>query len=309
MLCIRKYIALLTVPLLLCSSGFSQTEKDLFKQMEKESDSLGKTETAYASAIFKTTRIINGHSVANTPKGIFDLRISHRFGTLNQGLYELFGLDNASMRMGADFGVSDNLTLGFGRSTYEKQYDAFLKWRLLRQSSGLINMPITLTYAGTAAVKTLKYPGLTEKIEFSDRLYISNQLLLARKFNEALSLQLVPTWVMYNATPAAGDPKNLFSLGVGGRQKISKRISLNVEYYYQFNELEGTHNSLSAGFDIETGGHVFQLNFTNSTGMTERTFITDTRGTWENGDIHFGFTISRVFVIGRKAKALKNAKY
>lgn len=130
-------------------------------------------------------------------------------------------------------------------------------------------------------------------------MYYSAQLLIGRKLSESLSLQLMPTLIHYNLATGVNDPNDVFSIGAGGRMKLSKRVSLNAEYYYQIPgyQISGTQNSLALGFDIETGGHVFQLNVTNSTGMTERSFISETTGDFLKGDIRFGFTISRVFTI------------
>jgi hypothetical protein len=160
-------------------------------------------------------------------------------------------------------------------------------------------MPITLSAIGSIMYKSLKFEDPNRENYLTSNLYYSGQLLIARKFNESLSLQLMPTIVHYNLVEGAEDPNDLFSVGVGGRMKLSKRVSLNVEYYYQLPDykFEGTHNSLSIGFDVETGGHVFQLYCTNSTGMTERTYINETTGDFFDGDIRLGFTISRVFTI------------
>lgn len=270
---------------------------DLFKEMDEQNKKEAKEKTDYAAYTFKTTRLTNGHTIENVGKGILDFRINHRFGRVNQGAYNLFGLDNASMRMALDYGITDKLMVGIGRSTFEKQFDGFVKYKLLRQSSGKKHMPISLSYVATGILKTLKDPDPTITKNFTDRLYFAHQLLIARKFNDYTSIQLMPTLVHYNIVPTANDPNDLFSLGIGARQRISKRVNLTGEYYYQFNQLSGYYNSFSVGFDIETGGHVFQLHFTNSTGMTERTFITETTGQWGKGDIHFGFNISRVFTI------------
>lgn len=285
-----------------------QDTTDLFKMMDAETKQKEKDRTEYVSATFKTTRLINGQSVENTGKGIMDLKIQHRFGTLNKGFYELFGLDNATMRFGFDFGLSDRLMIGVGRSTFEKQYDGFFKYKLLRQSTGRHAMPITMNFVGSAMIKTLKDPEGSPKTRFGDKLYYAYQLLIGRKFNKNLSLQLMPTVVHHNLVDLASEHNNQWAIGIGGRQKLSKRVSINAEYYYVLPEyrLQGTYNSASVGFDIETGGHVFQLHFTNSTGMTERTFISETTGRWGKGDIHFGFNLSRVFVLGGKKK--KNAK-
>jgi hypothetical protein len=272
---------------------------DLVSMLEKEA---GADSLIYTRATFKTTRLINGHTVENVGKGVLDVKISHRFGTLNKGGYELFGLDNATMRMGLDYGITNNLMVGIGRSTFQKTYDAFLKLRLLRQSTGRVNMPITLSYVPTIALKTLRRSDPTQKNPFSSRLFYSHQLIIGRKFSAGTSLQLMPTYIHRNLADRTTDPNDILAIGIGGRQKLTKRVSINLEYYYQLpgHKQDTSTNSLSIGFDIETGGHVFQLHFTNSMGMSERTFIGETTGKWDKGDILFGFNISRVFNIGKK---------
>jgi hypothetical protein len=301
------------VVLLLSCSVFAQDSLDIDKIMNEEMDKK-KGQGELVEATFKTSRIINGHSIENTQKGILDLKISHRFGTLNNGFYQLFGLDNATMRMGVDYGVTNRLMVGIGRSTYQKQYDAFLKYRILRQSTGKSAMPVSVSFmAGmmlstdTSSIRNNYNIPLNVKIHTSDKLSYVYQFIIARKFSTDFSLQLMPTFVHSNVVPRAEDPNDLYSLGVGGRLKLTKRMSINLEYYYQLpgHKLttmagEEIHNPLSVGFDIETGGHVFQLHFTNSRGMTERQFITETPGSWGEGDIHFGFNISRVFQIGKR---------
>jgi Membrane bound beta barrel domain (DUF5777) len=276
----------------------AQDTTDIMGQLESEME---KT-TDYATATFKTTRLINGHTVENVGKGVLDIKISHRFGKVNGGGYDLFGLDNATMRMGGDYGITDYLMVGIGRSTYQKTYDAFFKLKILRQSKGKKNMPVTLSYVPTIALKTLKFDDPNKKNYFSSRLFYTHQLIVGRKFSESTSLQLMPTYIHRNLVQLTADPNDLLAIGIGGRQKLSKRVSLNVEYYYQLPgyKLTNSTNSLSLGFDIETGGHVFQLHFTNSQGMSERTFISETTGDWGKGDIYFGFNISRVFTIGKK---------
>lgn len=291
--------------LLLVAATVSRAQDvDLDKMLEEEQKKDVKNKVQFTVATFKTTRLINGHSIENTAPGILDLKIQHRFGQLNAGLYELFGLDNASMRWGFDYGIAPRLTVGFGRSTYQKQYDAFVKYKILRQSTGKVNMPVSLSFVGSAMIQTLKWADPNRENYFSSRLYYAYQLLVARKFSESTSLQLMPTLVHYNLVPLTSDPNDIIALGIGGRQKISKRVSINVEYYYQLPDykLSNTTNSLSFGFDIETGGHVFQLHVTNSPGMTERTFISDNFGKWDKGDILFGFNISRVFSFKKRKK-------
>jgi len=279
----------------------AQDTLDLMSQLEKELGNEEKDMTNYTTATFKTTRLINGHSVENVGKGVMDVKISHRFGKVNGGAYEFFGLDNASMRMGMDFGINRYLMVGIGRNTYEKTYDAFFKLKLLRQSSGKRKMPITLSYVPTIALKTIKYEDPNRKNYFTSRLFFTHQLLIGRKFSDNTSLQLMPTFSHRNLVQLNADPNDLMAIGIGGRQKLTKRVSINAEYYYQIPgyKLTGTTDCFSLGFDIETGGHVFQLHFTNSPGMTERSFISETKGNWSKGDILFGFNISRVFTIGK----------
>jgi hypothetical protein len=263
---------------------------------------LGEEETTdYATAAFKTNRVINLHSLENTSGGVLDVKISHRFGMLNLGLYDLFGLDQASIRIGADYGVSDRLAIGFGRSSYEKTYDGFVKYKFLRQSSGKKSMPITAAAFASTAVKTVKWQDPDRENYFSSRLYYTFQLILGRKFSDGLTLQLSPTLVHRNLVKVSSEKNDVLALGVAGRVKLSKRIALNAEYIYVLPDqlAPGYRNSLSLGFDIETGGHVFQLHFTNSTSMIEKGFITETNGDWADGGIHFGFNISRVFTVAK----------
>ena len=266
-------------------------QEDLLSLLEEE-------ETInYTSAIFKTSRIINSHSIENTPRGILDVKISHRFGFVNNGIYDLFGLDGATIRIGGDFGITDNLSLGFGRSSLEKMYDVYAKMRILRQSNGKRIMPVSLSYLATASINTLRFEDPDASNLFQSRLYYGHQILIARKFSEGFSLQLMPTLVHRNLVQTHAESHDVFSIGIGGRQKISKRVSINLEYFYNLPDqlAQQYRNSLSIGFDIETGGHVFQLHFTNSTSMVYKGFITETVGDWTDGGIHFGFNLSRVF--------------
>ena len=268
----------------------SMAQVDLFSEKE---DAF----TDVVTSTFKSTRVVNGHSIENVGKGVLDFRILHRFGQLSDGAYNLFGLDQASMRLGLDYGITKWLMAGVGRSTYEKQYDGFLKMRLLSQTTGSTNIPLSISYAGTAIYKSIKSPTTTYVPYQTDRLSYAHQLILASKFNDYISLQFMPTLFHYNIVEKSTLPNDFLSVGVASRIRITKRVNLTGEYFYRINKLDGYNNSLSVGFDIETGGHVFQLHVTNSTGMTERTFINETAGSWEKGNIRFGFNVSRVFTI------------
>lgn len=258
------------------------------------------------TATFKSSRVVNGQSIENVGVGVMDFKILHRFGAINQGGYELFGLDQATMRIGLDYGLTKRLMFGVGRSTYQKQYDGFVKYKLLQQQTGLKEVPIGISLASTIIYKTLKSPLNSQYIEYnSDKISYAHQLIIARKFNDYFSLQLTPTIVHYNLVGKSSLPNDFKSLGISMRQRISKRVNITSEYFYRIDKLEGYHDPLTFGLDIETGGHVFQLHVTNSTGMTERTFINETSGSWSNQDLRFGFNLVRAFTL-KKPKALKN---
>lgn len=299
---LQKKLVFICYALIVLAGQLEAQEKDttdLMARLEKESDSINATN--YTVATFKTTHLINGHTVENVGKAVLDVRFSHRFGTINDGAYQFFGLDNATTRIGFDYGITNSFMIGIGRSDYHKTFDAFFKIKLLRQSTGKKKMPVTISYVPTIAIETLRSLETNRKDLFSSRISYTHQLIIGRKFSEGTSLQLMPTFIHRNLAIAAADPNDLWAIGIGGRQKLSKRISFNGEYYYQIPaySIDGTTNVLSIGFDIETGGHVFQLHFTNSRAMTEKNFITETTGKWNKGDIYFGFNISRVFTIGK----------
>jgi hypothetical protein len=254
------------------------------------------------TATFKSTRIMNGHSIERMPAGQLDVRISHRFGPVNSGAYNFFGLDQASIHLGFEYGIFNWMMVGIGRGSYEKTYDGFTKFSILRQSSGAREMPVSLTLFASAAIKSVKWPVDSLTYYFSSRLSYVAQVLIARKFSQGLSFQLTPSYVHRNMVGTEIDPNDLFALGAGGRLKLSKRISLNAEYYLLLNAnktymSEPVYNPLSVGVDIETGGHVFQIILTNSTAIIEKGFIGETTGQWKHGDIHIGFNISRVFTL------------
>lgn len=253
----------------------------------------------YTSATFKTTRIANGQSIENAGSGILDFRINHRFGALDGGFKEAFGLDNAVTRIGFDYGLTNRLMIGVGRNTYLKESDAFFKVKIIRQTED-DRMPLSVSYFSSISAQGVKLVNQPAGLNypFSNRLGFVNQLLIARKFSTKLSLQLMPTIVHNNFVLHAEEPNTIYAIGAGGRLKVSNRIALTAEYYYQAGEkLENSTNSLTLGIDIETGGHVFQLMLSNSTGVSERAVITGTNERWEKGQIHFGFNISRVFTI------------
>ena len=298
----RKKLLIIAVSFFYTIFSFAQDSTNISKMLEDELKANDLNKTYYTTATFKTTRLIDGHSVENTAPGVLDVKISHRFGTIggaNGGAYNFFGLDNATLRLGFDYGLTHTLMIGIGRSTSFKTFDAFFKWKILRQSTGKHKMPVTLSYVPTIGLISQRDTSLYKS--FSNRINFTHQLIIGRKFTEGFSLQVMPTLVHRNY-PVDGGTNDVYAFGIGGRQKLSKRTSFNAEYYYQLpaSRVPGTTNVLSLGFDIETGGHVFQLHITNSSSMTESNFITGNHGSWGKGDILFGFNISRVFNVAKK---------
>ncbi|MBN1950710.1 MAG: hypothetical protein JW801_05875 [Bacteroidales bacterium] len=288
----RKILYLILLSLCLAPSAAAQDIDELLEEATESG-------TQYTLATFKSTRIVSGHSIERMPARQMDFRISHRFGAFNNGAYEFWGLDQASMRISLEYGITDWIMIGVGRSTYEKAYDGFLKLSLLRQSKGEKLMPVSVSYLAATTVNTLRWEQ-EASLPFLYRVSYVHQVLIARKFNQNFSLEINPTYIHNNLVDTEQDANDIWALGIGGRYKITRRISVNAEYYYVFPRAQNqqatpTFAPLSVGVDIETGGHVFQLHITNSTAMTEKGFIGETTGNWLDGDIRLGFNISRVF--------------
>lgn len=265
-------------------------------------DALGDEQTTdYATNAFKSPRVINGHSMEMLHPGTMDFRILHRFGDVSRGYYEFFGLDQASMRMGFDFGLTKNLMVGIGRSTSKKELDAFAKYRLLWQSTGKRNMPISLVLVAGATMNGLKDPVGNAEVPatFARRMGYYYEAIIGRKFSERFTMQLTPTLVHRNIVQNELVPNDLWAVGFGGRFKVTQRMALVWDYGYVINRFPAnlSHNPLSLGVDIETGGHVFQLHFSNAVGMNERAYLSDDNSNWRKGEIRFGFNLSRIFQI------------
>ena len=275
--------------LLLPSAIWAQ--EDLLAILDEETEEV---ETK-VEAIFKGTRLINGHTVETRDRNNLDFIISHRFGRLNGGAYEFFGLDQSNVRLGLDYGLTDNINLGIGRSSFEKTFDGYFKYAFVHQTSGKRNVPVSATLLSSISIKTLRQREF-EELTFSQKIAYTHQVLIARKFSSAFSMQVMPTLIHFNAIEPTDERNNAFAAGIGGRIKLNKRVSLNAEYYYQFQRKDPlSKNLIAIGFDIETGGHVFQLQLTNAQAMIEKGFLAETTGDFFNGDIHFGFNISRTF--------------
>lgn len=278
---------------MLSIGAFAQA--DLLKALD---DSLGANQAKqYVTGTFKATHIVNLQTVEAPAHGDLNFVIQHRFGQLNSGSYNFFGLDNATLRLGLDYGISNRLTVGIGRSSDDKTLDGFLKYKVLRQTEGSNSSPVTVSAFGSVSYFTMNYPD-EPYLDATYRTAYTGQLLIARKFSRLFSAELAPTWLHYNLVPTVADKNNEWALGIGGRMKITRRMSLNAEYSYLLPDQirsEKVYNSFSFGWDIETGGHVFQLVVTNSQGLIESQYIGRTTSSWGDGGIYFGFNISRNF--------------
>jgi hypothetical protein len=294
---------IITVFLFLATITGQLYAQDLMDMLKDETP-----QTVYTYATFKTTRIILGQSIENPAKGTLQFEIEHDFGAINSGAYNMWGLDVATMRLGFEYGINDWLSVGIGRSSYEKTFDGSVKAKILRQSTGAKNTPISMSFYGGTFLSTLKFADTSRTNYFTSRLSYVAQILIARKFSNAFSLQLTPTYIHKNLVATRADHNDLLSMGIGGRIKVAQRISINGEYFYQIPAYTNTYttskgetfkfsNCASLGVDIETGGHVFQIRLTNAQPMFERAFITEATGKWLDGDIFLGFTINRVFTI------------
>jgi hypothetical protein len=276
--------------------GFSaQAQDNNLLNMLNDSMSVQKKREP-VTGTFKATQLVNVPTIESPGRKSLQFLIQHRFGQINGGAYQLFGLDNAEIRFGLDYGITDRLSVGVGRSSFEKAFDGSLKYKLIMQKENG-GAPVSVSLFGLVSNYTLKEPD-KPWLNANYRTSYTTQLLIARKFTPALSLEFVPSYIHYNDVPTPQDKNDLFAFTMGGRLKFTKRMSIDAEYNYLLpNQVVSTkvYNALSLGLDIETGGHVFQLVFTNAQGMTGPYYLSKTPGTWGKGDIFFGFNISRSF--------------
>lgn len=256
----KKIISIVIVCLSL--SIITKAQDDLLSGVEKNDN-----KKEYVNNAFKSSRVINGHSMEFIGKGVMDVRILHRFGYVNTGFQNLFGLDQASMRMGFDYGLSKDLTIGIGRSTFYKEFDGFIKYRPIQQSVGGKSpspVSVVLVTGITIVGAPLQFSG--NKVAFVDRMAYYNEIIIGRKFSENFSAQLAPTHVHTNLVKGASYTNDFFALGIGARYKLSKRTAFVVDYHYlvkdeESSQFENMKNPLAIGFDIETGVMFFNSIF------------------------------------------------
>jgi hypothetical protein len=285
----KKISLLLAASVMFCSAI---AQDDLLNELESKAP-----RTAYAESTFKGSRLVNGQTVETRGRGELEFIFSHRFGAMNSGSYNLYGLDQAAVRLGLEYGITDRWGIGFGRSSSDKIMDFYSRYKIIRQRADAV--PVTITAFGYASFK-LASPG--DATSLNDRTAYVTQLLIARKFSPNLSLQLMPTFVHKNAVDKTIESNDQIAIGIGGRYKISRSIAITSEYYHRLDVKTNNpyKNSIGFGVDIETGGHVFQLLLSSSQRITERTFITESEGDFFNGDIHLGFNVTRAFQLKKR---------
>jgi len=259
---------------------------------EIDTDSIGKQ---YEIATFKGLKIVNFESTKLVATDEFTFIVSHRFGTIENGINTFFGLDDAVTRLNFVFGISDGLNIGVSRSSFQKIYESSLKYRILRQEKN--GFPFTIVGFNAILINTALDKDNLPKLEFKHRLGYTAQLLISRKINTSFSLELAPTFFHDNYVLIDEQNNSQFALGFGGRYKLGKRWSINADYGWHLNRADNSpfKNPLSIGFDLETGGHVFQMHFTNAQPMNTNGFLGQGSGDWSDGNIYFGFNLSRVF--------------
>lgn len=245
------------------------------------------------NSAFKALKIVNLESTKLAAKGDLYFVVAHRFGSIQDGFEGFYGLDNANTQIKFIYGVTDGLHVSAARN--QLAYDFALKYALFPQIKN--GFPVTIAGFNSLSINnTLKESDYPE-LKFENRLTYVTQLLISRKFTDKLSLEVVPTFFHENFVENELQSNSQYAIGFGGRYKFAKRWSLNIDYAAHLNRASNSlyNNPLSIGFDLETGGHVFQMHFTNSQGIDEAGYLARTTGDWSKGDVFFGFNLARVF--------------
>ena len=251
----------------------------------------GTVSSVPVQATFKATRIVNSQSIELTRPKILEFMILHRFGSMTNGFYDLFGMDEAAIRFDLKYGINDRISLGVGRSSLNKTYDIFTKLKLLKQTSGGSSFPFSLALFSKIEIATID-----QDLPMNDQLTFDIQVLAARKFSPSISGQVMPTFIHRNLVQNAKDSHDLLSFGIGGRVKVTRQVSINADTFFPLGERdESFKQSWGLGCDIETGGHVFQLMITNVQGSFESEYIENATGTFDKLNLFLGFNITRVF--------------
>ena len=275
---------------LLIFSLFLYPQEDLLSEIDN-----GNQDAAYEIAIFKGLKVINFESTKLVANKGFSFIVSHRFGTVKDGFQNLFGLDQAVTHLNFVYGISENVNISASRSSNQKIYELGSKIRMIKQRKG--ENPFNIVVYSSVLANTGLDKDNLPKLDFKHRLSYVAQLLVSRKINSKLSFILSPTFFHDNYISDDYQNNSQYGIGFGGRYKIGKRWSLNTEYGVHLNRSDNSlyNNPFSIGVDIETGGHVFQLHFTNSQSMNTNGVFGTSTGDWTEGDVYFGFNLARSF--------------
>lgn len=266
------------------------SQNDLLDEID--TDSIG---TEYVSAAFKGLKIVNFESTKLVAKKELTFIVSHRFGSVEQGFDSFFGLDDAVTKLNFVYGISDGFNIGVSRSSFQKIYETSIKYRLVRQEKE--GFPFTIVGFNAFLINTALDKANLALLKFKHRVGYTAQLLISRKIDTNFSVELAPTFFHDNYVMVNSQDNSQFALGLGGRYKLGKRWSINADYGWHLNRASNSpfKNPLSIGFDLETGGHVFQMHFTNAQAMNTNGFLGQGSGDWTDGNFYFGFNLSRVF--------------
>jgi len=281
-----KYLIILFLSL----SQLAFSQDDLLSEIDSDS-----TRTSYATAAFKGLKIVNFESTKLVAKKELTLVVSHRFGSIENGFDSFFGLDDAVTKLNFIYGITDALNIGVSRSSFQKTYEVSTKYRLLRQQEN--GFPFTIVGFNAILINSALDKDNLPKLEFKHRLGYTAQFIISRKINSNFSVALIPTFFHDNYVAINNQDNSQFAIGFGGRHKIGKRLSINADYGVHLNRGDNSpfNNPLSIGIDLETGGHVFQMHFTNAQAMNANGYLGQASGDWTEGNIYFGFNLSRVF--------------
>lgn len=294
----KIYIFLIALTL----SAYQSTAQNMDSLMRNISSD---QEPEVVAASFKSSRLILSQTTTMVKKYDLDFKVIHRFGDIggtDGGSKTLYGFDNSSdIYIGFEYGISDRFNISFGRSKYEQLLDLQLKYALLQQKvKG--GSPLSVS----ALIKTGFTPykvNTTVFDSYGNRFSHFVQAIISRKFSPDLSLQVTPGFLFRNVVLGVGDEKTMFSTGIAGRYKFTKRFGVVADYYlinsdYRKNNTNTNfYNPLGLGIEIETGGHVFTMNFANSKAIVENNFLPGSTSSWTKGQYRFGFTISRMFTL------------
>lgn len=303
----RNFIGL-AGSIFILASPMLRAQDDLLAQLKAQAEE----KTRYTLATFKGTKVVSLQSNELPAEGVLQYTFMHRFGAFNNDFfYNFLGLDNAQVLLTLDYSPTDWLNLGLGHTGFLKTYHGYAKYRLLRQSEGKRTFPVSVTGFSAVYYSAQRFNDDLPRTAANRMRYV-NELIIARKFSPKFSMEWVPTLVHNNLVEDISDNNTVVALGVAGRYKITNMHAISLEYVHQFNPnqyldlatntLKTYTNNLSIGYVIETGGHVFHLFITNGQGIAEPYVFAENTGTWADGDLHFGFNISRVFTLKKPEK-------